>query len=87
MVWGILLALMFHSNTPNYLCTEAFHTAVYLINRLPTSVLHEQSPYQRFFGREPAEQEELLVVQSAPPQSSVYRLAEYWQIFLFIILN
>lgn len=32
---------------------DAFQTAVYLINRLPTSVLKFQSPFETLFGKKP----------------------------------
>lgn len=39
------LAMMFHARVPRFLWTEAFHTAVYIINRLPTEVLASSTPY------------------------------------------
>ena len=32
---------------------ESFHTASFLINRLPTSVLNNTSPYTKLYGRKP----------------------------------
>ena len=35
------------------LCSFAFHDVVYLINRLPTPILHNASPFQQLFGKLP----------------------------------
>lgn len=41
------LTLLFNASVPLYLWVEAFMTAVYLINRLPTPVLRMQAPLQK----------------------------------------
>ena len=41
------------SHLPNTYWVEAFSTAIYLINRLPTSVLDNKSPYQVLLNNEP----------------------------------
>lgn len=48
------MAMMIHAKVPLYLWTEAFHTAVYLINRLPTQTLDGDSPHLRLFGNQPS---------------------------------
>lgn len=40
------LTMLFHSNAPKRFWVEAFAPAVWLINRLPTSTLHMQSPLE-----------------------------------------
>ena len=47
------LSLLHHSSVPHKYWDEAVCTAVYLINRLPTSILHNRSPYQLVYHREP----------------------------------
>ena len=37
---------MLHSNLPKKYWGEALLTAVYLINRMPTAILQDQSPFQ-----------------------------------------
>lgn len=44
------LTLLAHSSVPSQFWTATFHTVVYLINRLPTSVLHNKSPYELVHG-------------------------------------
>lgn len=44
---------MFEFHLPNELWDEAFLYAVYVINRLPTKVLHGISPYYRLYGIHP----------------------------------
>ena len=39
-------ALMFHMNVPKYLWGNAILTSCYLINRMPTRVLHYETPLQ-----------------------------------------
>ena len=46
------LTLMINSGVPKHLWVEAFTTAVYLINRLPSSVINMQFPFSALYGRE-----------------------------------
>lgn len=46
------LTLLAHASMPLAYWAEAMHTAVYLINRLPSKVLGLQSPYQILFHKE-----------------------------------
>ena len=43
------LALLYHAKVPLQYWDEAFQTACYLINRLPTSALKNQSPFEKLF--------------------------------------
>jgi hypothetical protein len=45
------LALLAQSKLPSSYWLDAFNTAVYLINRLPTHTLHKQSPYFKLLQR------------------------------------
>ncbi|KAK1408669.1 hypothetical protein QVD17_40643 [Tagetes erecta] len=47
------LAMMFNSCVPSTYWVEAFSTAVYIINRLPTKVLESKSPFELVFSRKP----------------------------------
>ena len=47
------LALLAHSHLPLSYWVDAFSIVVYLINRLPTSVLHYQSPYVKLLHQNP----------------------------------
>ena len=47
------LSLLRHSSVPHKYWDEAVCTAVYLINTLPTSTMHNHSPYQLVYNREP----------------------------------
>jgi transposase InsO family protein len=47
------MTMLFHSGTPLFLWVEAFTTAVYLINRLPSSALNSDTPYFRLHGNHP----------------------------------
>ncbi|KAM1900185.1 hypothetical protein ACFX14_029161 [Malus domestica] len=47
------LTLLAHSSFPTSFWDDAFHTANYLINRLPTKVLHNDSPFQKLFHKSP----------------------------------
>lgn len=47
------LTLIAHSSMPLVYWDDAFNTATYLINRLPTPVLDGQSPYEKLFGTKP----------------------------------
>ncbi|EOY32707.1 Uncharacterized protein TCM_040734 [Theobroma cacao] len=45
--------MMFHSGVPKYLWNEAFSTAVWLINRQPSRILHWNSLYELLHNRQP----------------------------------
>jgi hypothetical protein len=47
------LTLLAHSSAPLHYWAEAFQTACYLINRLPTPVLNHESPFQKLFNSRP----------------------------------
>ena len=47
------LSLLTHAGMPRSYRTYAFATAVYLINRLPTPVLHMVTPFHKLFGTDP----------------------------------
>ena len=47
------LTLLAHAHMPNTYWVDAFNTAVYLINRLPTRVLNYLSPYEKLFQKSP----------------------------------
>lgn len=47
------LALLPHLSTPQYYQSDAFTIAVFLINRLPTTVLHNKSPFEVLFHQRP----------------------------------
>ena len=49
----IALSLMRHSSVPRQFWDEAVCTAVYLINRLPTPILRNRSPYHLVYNEEP----------------------------------
>lgn len=44
------LAMMFNANAPASLWTYAFSFAAYIINRLPTPLLNDHSPYELLFS-------------------------------------
>jgi hypothetical protein len=48
------LTLLFHPHTPLTLWVEAFSTAMYIINCLPTLVLQNASPYEVLYGNSPS---------------------------------
>jgi hypothetical protein len=48
------LTLLFHAHTPLTMWVEAFSTATYIINRLPTLVLQNASPYEVLYGNSPS---------------------------------
>jgi hypothetical protein len=47
------LPLLAQSHLPSTFWVYAFFTAIFLINRLPTLVLHNDSPYSKLFQRSP----------------------------------
>ncbi|KAJ0531909.1 putative RNA-directed DNA polymerase [Helianthus annuus] len=46
-------ALLFHSHLPKKFWYDAYATAAYLINRLPSPVIHYSSPFETLFGSSP----------------------------------
>ena len=52
-VTEISLALLFHSHTSPYFWIDAFSTAAYIINRLPTPLLGGKSPFELLYGSPP----------------------------------
>lgn len=49
----VVRALLIESCVPSHFWCEALSTAVYLINRLPSPNLNNDSPYFRLFGHAP----------------------------------
>lgn len=48
------MALLYHSGVPVEFWVDSFSTAVFLLNRLPSSALpHSASPFQMFHNNEP----------------------------------
>lgn len=47
------LSLFAQSHLPKTFWVEAFNTAIYLINRLPTTVLDNRSPFQVLLNQTP----------------------------------
>ncbi len=47
------LAILAESHVPKTLWDEACQTSCYLINRLPTPILQNISPFQKLFNRSP----------------------------------
>lgn len=47
------LAMLFHPNLPLSLWAEVFLTAVYLINRLPSTAQHNECPYSKLYKKNP----------------------------------
>lgn len=47
------LAMMFYAHIPAQLWTHAFSSATYIINRLPTRLLGNKSPYELLFSTQP----------------------------------
>ncbi|KAL4584277.1 hypothetical protein LXL04_008873 [Taraxacum kok-saghyz] len=47
------LAMMFNAHAPANLWTHAFSSTAYIINRLPTKLLGNQSPYEMLFSSTP----------------------------------
>ncbi|GJW03742.1 retrovirus-related pol polyprotein from transposon TNT 1-94 [Tanacetum coccineum] len=47
------LAMLFNSNAPASLWVDAFTSAVYIINCLPTKLLNNKSPFELLFNRAP----------------------------------
>lgn len=49
VVGTALSLLLLYANLPLNFLSYVFQTAIYLINRLPTHILDNQSPYKRLF--------------------------------------
>ncbi|KAL3819930.1 hypothetical protein ACJIZ3_005835 [Penstemon smallii] len=47
------LSMLAHSNLPMIYWDDAFQTATYVINRLPTTVLNQKSPFEKLYNRIP----------------------------------
>lgn len=47
-------ALLYQSNLPIKFCGECLLTATYLINRFPSKVLNEKTPYEILFSQAPS---------------------------------
>lgn len=48
-----LIIISFHVNMPLSLWVEAFFTAMCLVNHLPSSILQNESPFQKLYHRHP----------------------------------
>lgn len=48
-----VLSLLHHAQLPLTFWSHAFQTTDYLINRLPTSILHHISPYEKLYNNSP----------------------------------
>ena len=46
--------LMFEKNLPKEYWTETVHTAVFLLNRLPTKLVDEKTPNEAWYGFKPS---------------------------------
>ena len=49
----VVRTLLIESCVPSHFWCEALYTAIYLINRLPSPTLNDDSPYFRLFGHAP----------------------------------
>ncbi|KAC9748329.1 hypothetical protein E3N88_45306 [Mikania micrantha] len=47
------LAMMFHAKLPTQYCVDAFSSATFIINRLPTTILDGKSPFELLFHVKP----------------------------------
>ncbi|KAJ9544289.1 hypothetical protein OSB04_023996 [Centaurea solstitialis] len=47
------LAMLFNANAPSSLWVDAFSSAVYIVNRLPSKVLQSKSPFELLFNNAP----------------------------------
>lgn len=47
------MTMMLHANVPKHFWVEAFTTAVFLLNRIPTATLQWDSPFHRLYGKNP----------------------------------
>jgi hypothetical protein len=46
--------MLFHANSPFWFWVKVFSTTIYVINRLPTPVLNELSPFEILYSKTPA---------------------------------
>jgi transposase InsO family protein len=49
----IACAMLNEKNLPNYFWAEAIATAVYIMNRTPTTAVHGMTPKEKFTGKKP----------------------------------
>jgi transposase InsO family protein len=49
----ITRAMLNEKNLPNYFWAEAIATVVYIMNRTPTSTVHDMTPKEKFIGKKP----------------------------------
>ncbi|KAJ9552360.1 hypothetical protein OSB04_016405 [Centaurea solstitialis] len=47
------LAMLFNANAPSSLWVDAFSSAVYIVNRLPSKVMQSKSPFELLFNNAP----------------------------------
>lgn len=47
---NVTRALLFQSNLPKVFWSFALWQSVYIINKLPTPILHNKSPYELLYG-------------------------------------
>ena len=50
----VVRTLLLESSVPSMFWVETMKTATHLINRLPSQVLHMESPYFRLFAKQPS---------------------------------
>lgn len=48
------LTMLFHMNLPTIYWVYAFLMVIYLINQLPSSILHNDIPYRQLYKRKPS---------------------------------
>jgi hypothetical protein len=49
----ITRAMSNEKNFPNYFCAQVVATAVYIMNRTPTTIIHGMAPEEKFTGKKP----------------------------------
>jgi histone deacetylase 1/2 len=50
---GVRLSLLAHASMPLKFWDEAFATTIFLINRLPSKVIQNETPFERLFKNQP----------------------------------